>query len=327
MRFLTTRMRVVDQVAFAHDGRQLFVAGSNVPDLRYKPDNRGIEVWDLTGGLDHATRLVAEHLIAGFAVNPAGRWLYVGTGFDYPDESTAAYSAIDLTGGSVYRLGLSFGNAFVLGVHPVGGWLVGFGQRTDWQSRRLVRWRQPPTAAPVEEWEFKPQASGFYTDQVACNPDGTRVVTHDRESGIAVRDQVYELVVRDPGTGRIGERIPIPGRTVDQLLYSPDGSRLVIRGGPSLLAWDARDFARKPQKIRGEGKGHFTGLAFHPGGRYLAAASNDRTVKLYDTDTWQLARVFTWDVGRMRSVAFSPDGLVAAAGSDTGKVVIWDIDV
>jgi hypothetical protein len=29
---------------------------------------------------------------------------------------------------------------------------------------------------------------------------------------------------------------------------------------------------------------HFTGLAFHPSGRFLAATSNDATVKLYDVD-------------------------------------------
>ncbi|MBM3980955.1 MAG: WD40 repeat domain-containing protein [Planctomycetes bacterium] len=72
---------------------------------------------------------------------------------------------------------------------------------------------------------------------------------------------------------------------------------------------------------------HFTALAFHPSGRFLAATSNDETVKLYDTTTWAVARTFTWDIGRMRSVAFSPDGTLAAAGSDKGKVVVWDVDV
>jgi WD40 repeat protein len=71
---------------------------------------------------------------------------------------------------------------------------------------------------------------------------------------------------------------------------------------------------------------YFTGLAFHPSGRYLAATSNDATVKLYDTSTWKVARAFNWDIGRLRSVAFSPDGMLAAAGGDRGKVVVWDVD-
>lgn len=71
---------------------------------------------------------------------------------------------------------------------------------------------------------------------------------------------------------------------------------------------------------------HFTGIAVHPSGRFLAATSNDTTVKLYDTTTWQLARTYSWNIGRLRSIAFSPDGLLAAAGSDTGRIVVWDVE-
>jgi WD40 repeat protein len=76
-----------------------------------------------------------------------------------------------------------------------------------------------------------------------------------------------------------------------------------------------------------KGPKHFTNLAFHPSGRYLAAASNDTTVTLYETETWKVAKTFAWDVGRLRSVAFSPDGCRAAAGSDKGRVVVWDVDL
>lgn len=31
-------------------------------------------------------------------------------------------------------------------------------------------------------------------------------------------------------------------------------------------------------------------------------------------------------IGRLRAVAFAPDGLTCAAGSDTGKVVLFDVD-
>lgn len=47
---------------------------------------------------------------------------------------------------------------------------------------------------------------------------------------------------------------------------------------------------------------------------------------IWDTATWEPARQFAWDIGRLRSVAFSPDGTLCAAGSDTGRVVVWDFD-
>ncbi len=78
--------------------------------------------------------------------------------------------------------------------------------------------------------------------------------------------------------------------------------------------------------MRNTSRHAFTNLAFHPSGRWLAATSTDGTVKLYDVATWALARTFNWKIGRMRSVAFSPDGTVAAAGGDKGQVVVWDFD-
>ena len=94
-----------------------------------------------------------------------------------------------------------------------------------------------------------------------------------------------------------------------------------------IVIWDARNLDRQPKKLLNDNRKHFTGIAFHPTGRYLAATSNDTTVKLYDTATWQVAKAFAWDIGRLRSVAFSSDGMLAAAGSDKGKVVVWDVDL
>jgi WD40 repeat protein len=93
-----------------------------------------------------------------------------------------------------------------------------------------------------------------------------------------------------------------------------------------MWAWELNDNPTGPV-VLGCGPSHLTALGFHPSGKYLAATSNDATVRLLDTRTWDVAKTFAWDIGRLRAVALSADGTRAAVGSDTGKVVVWDVDV
>jgi hypothetical protein len=59
--------------------------------------------------------------------------------------------------------------------------------------------------------------------------------------------------------------------------------------------------------------------------------SNDGTVRLHDFHAgnarWDVARTYDWSIGKLKSVAFNAEGTLAAAGGDTGKVVVWDVDV
>ena len=120
---------------------------------------------------------------------------------------------------------------------------------------------------------------------------------------------------------------PLAGEVKDWAL-SPDGTTVACRVTVWVYVYPVRGSFRKPlAALRNDNRKEFTGVAFHPSGKYLAATSNDATVKLYDTATWEVARTFTWDIGKMRSVCFSPDGTLAAAGSDKGKVVVWDVDL
>ena len=106
-----------------------------------------------------------------------------------------------------------------------------------------------------------------------------------------------------------------------------DGRLIALQRATRVNVFRAEDMSAEPVEIRNDSRREFTGVAFHPSGQYLAVTSNDATVKFYDTTTWRLAQAFDWDIGRLRSVAFSPDGMLAAAGGDRGKVVVWDVDL
>ena len=133
-------------------------------------------------------------------------------------------------------------------------------------------------------------------------------------------------VTHDAATGKpVGDvRVNVPD--LQGLTTSPDRRWLVGYHATKFLVYQSADLAAGPVTVRNTSRKAFSGLAFHPAGRWLAATSTDGTVKLYDVATWAVARTFDWGIGRLRSVAFSPDGTVAAAGGDKGRVVVWDFD-
>ena len=114
----------------------------------------------------------------------------------------------------------------------------------------------------------------------------------------------------------------------EQTIISPDESFVACLTRTRIRIYPLRERFTEPLATLQTGTTlHFTDIAFHPSGKYLAATGNDRTVHFYDTKTWEIARTFTWQIGKMRSIAFSPDGATAAAGSDDRKVIIWDVDL
>ena len=141
------------------------------------------------------------------------------------------------------------------------------------------------------------------------------------------RNTRTRIAIRSLATGELLAANRIPNRTATALAMSPSGNCAVALSEMSLFIYATEKLKAAPRVVRNDNRKHFTGIAYHPSGKHLAATSNDATVKLYDATTWEIARTFTWDIGKMRSIAFSPDGTLAAAGSDQGKVVVWDVDV
>src|SRR5262245_1646864 len=81
-------------------------------------------------------------------------------------------------------------------------------------------------------------------------------------------------------------------------------------------------------KERGTLKGHtgwVGGIAFSADGKYLATASTDRTVRLWDAHHLAPVGTFRGHDDIVCAVAFSPDGQLLATGSFDGTARLWSI--
>jgi WD40 repeat protein len=199
---------------------------------------------------------------------------------------------------------------------------------------QLLKWRRKKRFRvawkTTIEGHSRKAVRGLQPMVLRATQDGTAFITLEIADGQTRWSEPIELVSVTVWSAEKGKRLrwaKLPKNTAVALAVAPEGLMFVTCQMNSLCVWNASDLEAGPRLVRSNTRSRLTAVEFHPSGKYLAATSNDATVKLYDTQTWQVAKSFTWDIGRMRSIAFSPDGTLAAAGSDSGKVVVWDLDV
>lgn len=111
---------------------------------------------------------------------------------------------------------------------------------------------------------------------------------------------------------------------VSDIAVSP-GGRAVAFCAASTLYFQrlAPDDTRVLHRL---GKTHFMAVAWHPSGAFFATANGDGKVDYWDGHTGQHRESFDWKAGKLLDIAFDPTGDRAAACSEAGVVVVWDVD-
>jgi hypothetical protein len=207
-----------------------------------------------------------------------------------------------------------------------GRWLVvTMVERPDWVTQKFARhsgWVPAAGAGWTKVWEHAPSVGLGHPPTIGAGPgtetDRFFLVEHPHREDLERTD----IVCRSAATGEVLDRTRNPG-SFHRLVAAAGGSAVVGVGNEELVVWRPGGGA---WMVRCEVRKHFTWGAFHPSGAYLALTHTDGAVRLYDAETWRVVRQHDWGVGSLRCVAFSPDGLLGAAGGVGAQVVVWDCD-
>ena len=109
--------------------------------------------------------------------------------------------------------------------------------------------------------------------------------------------------------------------------FSPDGRVFAAGFFQTIQTWDTQTW-RKSLNLSGHNNTIWR-LVYSPDGRYLASASTDQTILLWDLTKIQKDhkpdRVLRSPTYWVRSAVFSPDGRSIAAGSGDGMIYVWEI--
>ena len=103
--------------------------------------------------------------------------------------------------------------------------------------------------------------------------------------------------------------------------YSPDGKTLAYGTFDSALILDAEKgtlIASLPIP------NHVGDLAFSPDGKFLATASDDRKIRIWETSNYELQSTLEGHTHYVNGVAFSPGGKLIVSSSHDDTVGIWD---
>jgi WD40 repeat protein len=171
--------------------------------------------------------------------------------------------------------------------------------------------RRDKSAAALPAAKLKKSLLGHKqaVNKVAYSPDGRLLASGDEAGEVRVWNMPH---------GTLRYVLPVRGRNVHALAFSPDGKFLLTaaagEGGGDINVWKAA--TGKPDGVL---KGHTSGLyevSFGPDGKTLVSAGWDATVRVWDFVARRQLRAIPSPKGQwIRSVVVSAGGKIAV-GSD-----------
>lgn len=302
MRVLKTAPGEVLDVAFSPDCRAVAAA----------VDGAGIFLWNLDSPNIASVRLEAEARPSGLRFSPCGRklsWQHAAGLRTYDrDERTATNETYPMLAAS-NALAHATDSTRAITQHGIPDYhLLGW----QWKENEWVR-----------QWKISTRT--LFVASVTLAPTGDRFAMFTC-ADIPDAENRWRLEIRDTATsGELAVGSYPYSYAAKPLRFNRSGDQIAGISGMTLLAWSLPT-GGAPRLVQNDNRKHYTALVFHPNGELLFVTSNDKTVHVFDTRTLDRINRYTWQLDELSTVAISPDGTLAAAGSFQGDVVVWDVD-
>jgi WD40 repeat protein/serine/threonine protein kinase len=285
-------------VAFSPDGSRLASAHGG---------DRTVKIWDTASGRELKTLKGHAGGVYDVAWSPDGRRLASGS-FDQTVRLWDAASGevvVVFRGHDSAVLGVAFG--------PHGDTLASI---SEGQAVKLWDTRTAPEVRNLAGHTGNVRSASF-------SPDGKRLVSGSWDQTVRIWDTTSGQELRT-----------LKGHRVEVLCvaFSPNGTQ-VASGGSDQVAriWNpangqevrtlAGHKSTGPASVFSAG---LEGVAFSPDGKWLASASGDRRVKIWETTTGREVRTLIGHTDVVQAVVFSPDGTQLVSASHDGTLKIWD---
>jgi hypothetical protein len=307
--------RQTTNVAFSPDGRTLAVTG-DTPG--------GVELWTLPPG-QTPTRWIAD---SDWSVTPRfspdGRILYAGCRTHFLAGrvlATGDHAPTPPDTGFIRPFDLSADGKWLVATRD-----VPVAKRANIVTGERVGFGRAKDGTLTEKWKTKlgPDTLAYWVTAVA---GGRFVFLEDVFADGATHGELTLTAVAQT-TGKEVARSPAPNLEVTYPpVASAGGEWLVGVARYRLQVFDAKSLAMAVELPNPEGKKQFTGVAFTPDGKHLLASGTAGYVRAFAVGGWTEVAAWDWKLGPLTCVAVSADGSLAAAGTKTGTVVVWDVDV
>lgn len=289
---------------FLKDGRFVAVA----------PDESGIQIWDSKVETHTTMPFNREDSVRVLALSPDNCWLAMG-GHDF--RAPFELKIHNLETGKNYTQQLNDTTLRSITFSPNNSFLA------------LV-YRASKTGAEIRNvttGECTLQLAEGNTRCIAFSPDSRRIVLACNDPQERPEQFVrYEqfISIWDLATRSCILRVRGTVRHVDDISFSPNSQWLAFtRDGDHVV------LSKLDGSVKQLLEGHVdvvNKVVFSPTGHWLASASDDCTIRLWDTTTLSCVQTLDGQRKEVKTIKFSPDGRHLISGSADGTIRVWETD-